>query len=917
MTELVQNTSNRICALRERLQQALRQDFPSETPQLLCKLLLQLVDKVNDKLNQLCSELATTSRDKRRILSRRVRLYARSIRMLSPYLRYVEGARLEHNPWYIVGQFERLCRHIVPRARVIVRPKWKFNYDSSWLNEDLRRCVLLERSELNPIFDRYPDFFVLSYTSAESEDILQYAIWGHEIGHLFSQELNVKDRRGIKTVPYEITEAAPFELEEIDELIDSRLRRLDVDPREISKEEREKYRDALLTSLATIRNQWLSEIFADLFAIRLFGPAPLFAFAAFPLTDDELDRSTDSHPAPRLRLAEMLKQIDRLGYRDFLGQERIVSERATTSVIERKVKAQWRAWVERLERMTVEKLGPQEQSQGSGRDLALEAWKLQERLLISNVQKAIPMVVREVNEVPGEYFCSPDEMKDVFGQVELLYHDLPPEVKSDNTHCLGLILTAGWLYWITYGMVGTVRGSSSHEELFDRRKRKNRLLSKGIEAATVQAEFEERKKYGHRKNVSDDSRKESTPIVSTNGRGILSASDLMARLNEPNLDRRLCITLLLEEDQIQEDSIDLRLGNSFLVTRRTTFPAIDVTAPEAEFKERIEQYQQQIYVPIGKPFYIHPGQFVLASSFEFVSMPSDLAGSLVGRTSWGRLGISVPTTSKVAPGFKGCLTIEIRNLGEVPVPLYPGVRIAQLMVQTLSCEATYRGRYDIPTSTEFSRIYEDAEMKFLRDFRAPLVIGLTGLSRSGRSRVVSYLREEGFSDQSLIALRREEMKRNGRDRREEEREFVLEMRRNRGNQIFAQLLVERLETMRLDKVVVEGIERLEEVEFLASRTKFFLIGIEAPLQNRLRWAQDYAEEAVSEEELRKRDYWDLNGVDAEGRGPVEGAPNIQACMEKVYVKIVNDRDKDYVHKQVENIIKRIIQTENLYEFDIR
>ena len=257
LTELVQNTSNRIYALRERLQQALRQDFPSETPQLLCKLLLQLVDKVNDKLNQLCSELATASQDKRRTLSRRVRLCARNIKMLSPYLRYVEGARLEHNPWHLVGQFERLCRHIVPRARVIVRPKWKFNYDSLWLNEDLRRCVLLEPSELDPIFDRYPDFFALSYTSAESEDILQYAIWGHEIGHLFSQELNAKDRRDIRTFPYEITEAAPFEMEEIDELIDSRLRRLDVDPRKITKGEREKYRDLLLTELATTRNRWL------------------------------------------------------------------------------------------------------------------------------------------------------------------------------------------------------------------------------------------------------------------------------------------------------------------------------------------------------------------------------------------------------------------------------------------------------------------------------------------------------------------------------------------------------------------------------------------------------------------------------------------------------------------------------------
>jgi hypothetical protein len=225
LAELIELTSSRIYALRERIRRTLRQDFPSETPQLLGKLLLQLVDKVSDKLNQVGSELATASPARRRALSRYVRLYACSVRMLAPYLRYVEGARLEHNPWHIVGQFERLCRYIVPRARVIIRPKWKYNYESCWLNGELERRVLLPEYEVRPIFDRFPNFFALSYTSAESEDLLQYAIWGHEIGHLFSQELSARDPEALETFSKAISKAAPFEPAEIDELLDFRLRR--------------------------------------------------------------------------------------------------------------------------------------------------------------------------------------------------------------------------------------------------------------------------------------------------------------------------------------------------------------------------------------------------------------------------------------------------------------------------------------------------------------------------------------------------------------------------------------------------------------------------------------------------------------------------------------------------------------------
>lgn len=918
LLELIQQTSDRICALRERSVETLRQDFPSDTPQLLAKLLLQLVDKVDDRLGQLASEANTATPASKDTLSRHVRLCACSVRNLAPYLRYIDGARLEHNPWHLVGQFERLCRHIVPRARVIIRPKWKYNYESRWLNRELNNQVKLLKHELRPIFERFPNFFVLSYTSAESEDLLQYAIWGHEIGHLYFQELSATDAEAVQTFSQAVSKAAPFDPKEIDDLLRFRFRwRLGVDPSDVAQSDYDSQKDWLTTQLASVRNRWLSEIFADLFAIRLLGPAPLYAFASLPLTDDELGQSAATHPSPRLRIAEMVAQIDRLGYREFFAETHLMSEDEETASVERQVKGRWAEWFKRVTRMGTLKRTEAESRALSSEDFAADEWKLQSRYLEMNLAKALPVVVDTVNaQIQAECFCSPATMVPVFRQVELLHNDLPPDIEGSDPRCLGTALTAGWLFWSTFGDAQTM-SRTTYKEAFEKRKRTNRLLSKGIESATVQAEFEERKKFApNARSVQSMAERDDSSLVGP-ALGLLSAPDLMHRMNDPDLQKKLYVRPLLQEDQVQEDSIDLRLGNTFLVMRRTTFPLVDIMASRNQFEERIEQYQGRTYVPLGKPFYIHPGQFVLASTLEFISMPRDLAGSLLGRTSWGRLGISVPETSKVAPGFKGCLTIELKNLGEAPVPLFPGVRIAQLRVHTLSREARYQGRYEIPTSTEFSRISEDVEMEFLGERRPPLIIGLTGLSKSGRSRVVNQLRTQGFYGESLTAIRRHEMRRAGRSETEDsEREFALELRARRGNGVFAQLLLDKLERMNLDKVVVEGVEHLDEVELLAGCSRFFLIGIEAPFEFRLKWARDYAEVPMTAEELQRSDRWELDGLVAEDGEPIQGAPNIRACLKAVHYTIDNSRDKAALHERIEDILWHIVQSQNLYQFDI-
>ena len=158
---------------------------------------------------------------------------------------------------------------------------------------------------------------------------------------------------------------------------------------------------------------------------------------------------------------------------------------------------------------------------------------------------------------------------------------------------------------------------------------------------------------------------------------VLSGAEIRDRLHASELERRLVVSPVLEPDeQLRDDqaSIDVRLGFQFALVAPSSYGAID------EFKEN--QNIQQImdltslyskkYVPLGGKIVIHPHQLILAVTLEYLRLPIDLMAYVVGRSTWGRLGLIVATAIGVHPGFAGPLTLELRNLGETPLRLYPG-----------------------------------------------------------------------------------------------------------------------------------------------------------------------------------------------------------------------------------------------------
>jgi dCTP deaminase len=130
-------------------------------------------------------------------------------------------------------------------------------------------------------------------------------------------------------------------------------------------------------------------------------------------------------------------------------------------------------------------------------------------------------------------------------------------------------------------------------------------------------------------------------------------------------------------------SIDLRLGTWFVTLREARMGHLAVDHKSVE-----SQLTRKQYVPFGKSYYLHPRSFVLSVTLEWIRLPGNLAAYVIGRSSWGRRGLIIATATGVHPGFKGCLTLELSNVGELPIEIKPGMRICQLCIHTVDAGTT-------------------------------------------------------------------------------------------------------------------------------------------------------------------------------------------------------------------------------------
>lgn len=132
---------------------------------------------------------------------------------------------------------------------------------------------------------------------------------------------------------------------------------------------------------------------------------------------------------------------------------------------------------------------------------------------------------------------------------------------------------------------------------------------------------------------------------------------------------------------IQPSSVDVRLDRFFRVFENHKYSVIDPSIEQSDLTRKVA-------VEANEEFILHPGEFVLASTYEVITLPDDIAGRLEGKSSLGRLGLLTHSTAGfIDPGFSGHITLELSNVANLPVKLFPGMKIGQLCLIKLSSPA--------------------------------------------------------------------------------------------------------------------------------------------------------------------------------------------------------------------------------------
>jgi dCTP deaminase len=163
-----------------------------------------------------------------------------------------------------------------------------------------------------------------------------------------------------------------------------------------------------------------------------------------------------------------------------------------------------------------------------------------------------------------------------------------------------------------------------------------------------------------------------------------------------------------DAELLQPSSIDVRLDGFFRVFNNSAYTHIDPAVQQDELTSLVEAEGDS-------PFVLHPGEFVLGSTLEAVTVPDDLAGRLEGKSSLGRLGLLTHSTAGfIDPGFSGHITLELSNVANLPITLWPGMKIGQLCLFRLSSasehpygSAVYGSRYQGQRGPTPSRSYQN------------------------------------------------------------------------------------------------------------------------------------------------------------------------------------------------------------------
>jgi len=182
---------------------------------------------------------------------------------------------------------------------------------------------------------------------------------------------------------------------------------------------------------------------------------------------------------------------------------------------------------------------------------------------------------------------------------------------------------------------------------------------------------------------------------------VLSRAEIEQRLNKPiRNSKSLVITPFLQrDDSFDADSVDLRLGTHFLMPQLPPEPFLDPTIEKV-----VKTPYLRIHIPLGRYLVLPAHQTVLGATLEFIKLPHDVAGEILTKSSVARTFMVIETAPWIHPEYRGCLTLEIANVSNTPILLYPGMPIAQMILLSVP-QAKAQGKL---SGTYLGPVYPEA-----------------------------------------------------------------------------------------------------------------------------------------------------------------------------------------------------------------
>jgi dCTP deaminase len=385
--------------------------------------------------------------------------------------------------------------------------------------------------------------------------------------------------------------------------------------------------------------------------------------------------------------------------------------------------------------------------------------------------------------------------------------------------------------------------------------------------------------------------------------GILTKPDILAYLRNPWPDRIIITPLIDPEEQIGSSSVDLRLGCELVVPRRGRIPYLRLAQEPAGVESSLEATHERIRVNIGERYVLHHQQNVLTTTLEYIGLPRTLAGLVVGRSSWERVGLNV-RVARIPPGWRGCISLQLVSHTEIPIELLPGARICQLLLLPVSTPVQSESHHDLVARPGFSRILVDRETRALSQGRFPLILGVVGTLVSGKSEITERLiMDRGFLHLSLATIVREETKRRGLPTTANNLQNVgNSMRQTYGSAVLVHRLRPRMEAMPGGSyLVLTGIKNIVEVRELRKWPNFVLLAVDASPEARFDRARQRGRPGTpdTEAEFRVLDERDR------GIGEMEWGQQVDACIEEADFVLDNNSSLDELHERLEEVLESI------------